>query len=122
MAYEEAGRTVYLYEGEAFFDVHADSQQPFVVATPKGTITAIGTAFSVRLDEPAIQITVSEGVVRLSGTTEDETNPSPVASPREQEPATLTAGQSGSFDKALHSIETLEPRKSSNVWPGEMVC
>ncbi len=108
--YEEAGRTVYLYEGEAFFDVHADSQRPFVVATPKGTITAIGTAFSVRLDEPAIQITVSEGVVRLSGTTEDETNPSPVASPREKEPATLTAGQSGSFDKALHSIETLEPR------------
>ena len=109
--YEEAVRTVYLYQGEAFFDVQADSQRPFVVETPKGTITAIGTAFSVRLGKPVIQVTVSEGVVKLSGRMGDETRTSRISSPREQEPAMLTAGQSASFDKDLSSIETLEPRK-----------
>lgn len=109
--YEEAARTVYLDQGEAFFDVQADSQRPFMVETPKGTITAVGTSFSVRLDESGIQVTVSEGVVKLSGNKEDETDVSGISSPLVHEPAMLRAGQAASFDNKLNSIETLEPRK-----------
>ena len=109
--YEASARTVYLNRGEAFFDVQADSQRPFMVETPKGTITALGTAFSVRLGKPDMQVTVSEGVVKLSGRKQDETNVTGLSSEWVQEPAMLTAGQSASFDKKLNSIETLEPRK-----------
>lgn len=109
--YEEEARTVYLDQGEAFFDVQADTQRPFIVATPRGTITAVGTAFSVRLDESDIVVTVSEGVVKLSGGKKDETTKSNISSPLVHEPAMLGAGQTASFDNKLNSIETLEPRK-----------
>ena len=109
--YEASARTVYLDQGEAFFDVQADSQRPFMVETPKGTITAVGTAFSVRLGKPDMQVTVSEGVVKLFGRKQDETNVTGMSSEWVHEPAMLTAGQSASFDKKLNSIETLEPRK-----------
>ena len=62
-------RDVKLDKGEAFFRVAHDPARPFVVKTPFGAVTAIGTAFNVDVGTDQICITVSEGavVVRPSG-------------------------------------------------------
>ncbi len=121
--YKQTQRTVYLKEGEAFFEVEADSQRPFVVETAQGRVTAVGTAFSVRSDKNGTQVTVSEGVVKLSSKNEEETASSIISTPQIKDLATVIAGQSASFDKAHASIETLEPKKiiQSLAWRDGML-
>ncbi|WP_442678221.1 FecR family protein [Sphingomonas sp. ASY06-1R] len=56
-------RSVALAQGEAWFDVAKDAERPFVVAARKVKAQAIGTAFSVRMRDDAVEILVNEGVV-----------------------------------------------------------
>lgn len=44
---------------------HAAAYRPLLVATPHGTATALGTRFSVRLDDDASQVAVFQGAVAL---------------------------------------------------------
>ncbi|HEX5776928.1 MAG TPA: FecR domain-containing protein, partial [Caulobacteraceae bacterium] len=46
-------RLVYLDKGQAFFRVARDRRHPFVVAAGGRTVTALGTAFDVRIDRGA---------------------------------------------------------------------
>lgn len=61
-------RDIYL-EGEAFFDVAHDAARPFTVYAGNASAHDIGTAFAVRsyANDRAVQITVREGVVAMSG-------------------------------------------------------
>src|SRR5690606_34195438 len=43
-------RLVYLDKGQAFFEVAKDPRRPFVVTAAGRTVTALGTAFDVRVD------------------------------------------------------------------------
>ncbi|MEZ4963296.1 MAG: FecR domain-containing protein [Saprospiraceae bacterium] len=54
-------------EGEAFFDVARDESKPFVVETPSGEVTVLGTSFSVqeRPDGTSIEVEVASGKVKL---------------------------------------------------------
>jgi len=63
--YEKDSRTITLIKGEAYFDVASNKQRPFSVKTKKGVVTAIGTAFSVRLQDEKLNVTVEEGLVAL---------------------------------------------------------
>ena len=80
-------RTVKL-EGEAYFEVVHDSQQPFMVQTTRQTIEDIGTAFNVSAyrDDPFTKTTLLEGAVQVS-------------SPANRQAAskTLTPGQQASL-------------------------
>ena len=58
-------RTVQLERGQAFFEVAHDRQRPFVVDTGRLSVTAVGTAFSVRRVGSDIRVVVAEGTVRL---------------------------------------------------------
>ena len=58
-------RLVYLEKGQAFFQVAGDADHPFVVTAAGRTVTALGTAFDVRLDEGAFKVTLVEGKVRV---------------------------------------------------------
>jgi transmembrane sensor len=58
-------RLVYLERGQAFFKVAHDPSHPFVVAAAGRTVTAIGTAFDVRVDNGAFAVTLVEGKVRV---------------------------------------------------------
>ncbi len=58
-------RLVYLEKGQAFFHVAKDAAHPFVVTADGRTITALGTAFDVRLDEGDFRVTLVEGKVRV---------------------------------------------------------
>ena len=61
-------RDLYL-DGEAFFDVAHDAARPFTVYAGNASAHDIGTAFAIRSYEKdrAVQITVREGVVAMSG-------------------------------------------------------
>jgi transmembrane sensor len=66
--YAKATRVVRLIKGKAFFDVAKDPDRPFEVDTEYGKVTALGTAFTVHLNEANIMVTVEEGLVELSST------------------------------------------------------
>jgi len=63
--YSPTKRSIWLEEGEAFFEVASDADRPFVVTTPLGNVTAIGTAFNIKLSNDRIVVTVTEGEVKM---------------------------------------------------------
>ena len=64
--YSQAVRAIYLHQGEAHFDVESNAQRPFEVYVGTGRVRAIGTAFSVRLNDSDIGVVVTEGVVEIA--------------------------------------------------------
>jgi len=58
-------RLVYLDRGQAFFKVAHDRRHPFVVAAAGRTVTALGTAFDMRVDHGALRVVLVEGKVRV---------------------------------------------------------
>ena len=58
-------RMVYLDKGQAFFQVAKDRRHPFVVTAAGRTVTAVGTAFDVRVDRGALKVVLVEGKVRV---------------------------------------------------------
>jgi len=58
-------RLVYLDQGQAFFRVAHDKAHPFIVHAAGRTVTAIGTAFDVRVDHGRFSVTLVEGKVRV---------------------------------------------------------
>ncbi|HEX6860794.1 MAG TPA: FecR domain-containing protein [Caulobacteraceae bacterium] len=57
-------RRMYLDKGRAFFRVAKDPTRPFVVTAAGRTVTALGTAFDVRVDG-GFEVTLVEGKVRV---------------------------------------------------------
>lgn len=68
------GRMVTMAGGRAFFDVARDAGRPFVVRAGDVTITVLGTAFDVRMDDRAVAVAVRHGrvAVRPAGRVDDE--------------------------------------------------
>ncbi len=58
-------RLIYLDKGQAFFKVAKDKHHPFVVAAAGRTVTAVGTAFDVRVDHGELKVVLVEGKVRV---------------------------------------------------------
>ena len=61
----EGRRLLYLDKGQAFFKVAKDPSRPFVVAAGGRTVTALGTAFDVRVGPDKFKVTLVEGKVRV---------------------------------------------------------
>ncbi|MBF9239278.1 FecR domain-containing protein [Hymenobacter sp. BT683] len=66
-AFDGAERVVQL-EGEAFFEVRRNPQQPFVVRTGQATTRVLGTSFNLSAypNAPAVSLTVATGKVAFS--------------------------------------------------------
>jgi len=66
-------REVYL-EGEAYFDVSYDPDEPFVVLTDRALVKVLGTSFSVRVEPNSshVKVFVESGRVLLSDRSVDE--------------------------------------------------
>lgn len=58
-------RQIYLDKGQAYFQVAHDTGRPFVVNAAGRTVTAVGTAFEVRVDQGRFEVTLVEGKVRV---------------------------------------------------------
>ena len=82
-------RNITLLEGEAYFEVARNEKAPFVVSAGRTVIQALGTAFSVYKLADQIEVTVTEGLVRV---TQDEEPEQRSNEPR-FEPVLLRAGQ-----------------------------
>ncbi|WP_206156240.1 FecR family protein [Chitinophaga fulva] len=64
-------REVYL-EGEAWFKVSPNPQQPFEVHTPNTSIVVVGTAFNVNAyDDERVRVSLVQGVVTVQGASDD---------------------------------------------------
>ena len=62
---DEDRRLVYLDKGQAFFKVAKDPRHPFVVTAAGRTVTALGTAFDVRVERGELKVVLVEGKVRV---------------------------------------------------------
>jgi transmembrane sensor len=103
--YTEDFRRVRLQQGEAFFDVAPDPDRPFVVETPLGNVTAVGTSFLVRLDGGSANVTVQSGRVRI---TQNAASPR-AATPATDETATVGPGQTAIIQVDDVAIRSLDP-------------
>lgn len=63
--YSAAHREVRLLQGQALFQVAKDPQRPFVVTAGDRRITAVGTAFDVRVDDGRMKVVLVEGRVNV---------------------------------------------------------
>ncbi|MEP5566929.1 MAG: FecR domain-containing protein, partial [Halioglobus sp.] len=66
VTYAQDQRHVDLQQGEAWFQVQPNKQRPFHVDAGATRITAVGTAFNIYLTDLVTDVTVTEGVVRVS--------------------------------------------------------
>jgi len=66
IAYSEDIREIYLEQGKAHFDVAKNPDRPFDVYAAGGLVRAVGTAFSVFINNAAVRVTVDEGRVNLA--------------------------------------------------------
>ncbi len=70
--FSERLREVLILHGEAHFSVVRDDFRPFVVNVGNVTVTAVGTAFNIRLDEGLVDVMVTHGKVHVSSNYEAE--------------------------------------------------
>ena len=66
----ERQRTLRLIRGEAFFEVAHDKARPFLVQANHIGVRAVGTAFAVRLETTQLEVTVTEGTVEVTDSTQ----------------------------------------------------
>ena len=103
-------RVIRLLRGEASFDVAKNPNRPFVVYVGQGMVWAVGTAFNVRYDRLRVDVTVTEGTIKVYA---EASHYNPVSS---LEPFLLatapiaelteviaTEGQAVSFDNVIRS-------------------
>lgn len=85
--YDEKHRNIRLLRGEAFFQVAHAPSRPFTVEAGNARVTALGTAFDVRLGEADTGVTVTENSVLIQL---NDGNPSPLR---------VTQGEQASYDR-----------------------
>jgi transmembrane sensor len=60
-----SARTVWLDQGEAYFDIAHDAAHPFVVVSGTSRITVLGTRFTVRREAGGTEVVVVDGRVQV---------------------------------------------------------
>jgi transmembrane sensor len=91
-------RSAALLQGEAFFQVAADRNRPFVVEAGGVEVSVVGTAFEVRLSPAAVVVAVRNGLVD-------------VRARHQGRPERLSAGDRVTIDRVARSArrDRLEP-------------
>lgn len=92
-------RTVRLVRGQAFFTV-AHDRRPFDVWAGDRRVTAVGTAFDVRVMADELRVAMLDGVVRVSSTSAKPGRPAPVQTLSAGEVMTARAGGAITIRKA----------------------
>jgi transmembrane sensor len=102
-----ARRDVRLENGQAFFAVAHSALRPFIVHANSLTVTAVGTAFDVRMSPSGTVVTVGEGRVNVApGTDAAGGGPS-----TNTEAVLASVGQQVTFAKSAHrlTVATVDP-------------
>jgi transmembrane sensor len=75
--FSDSRRDVHLLKGEAHFEVAHDEKRPFIVKAAGNTVTAVGTAFNVQINNPyQFELLVTEGKVLVENKSDSKQNQS----------------------------------------------
>jgi ferric-dicitrate binding protein FerR (iron transport regulator) len=94
-------------EGEAFFEIAHNEEQPFIIDANGGFIQVVGTQFNVKADsnEKLIQVYVEGGIVKLYNILPNSSDTISVL---------LTKGEKGIIDKNTGKPEKLQKSEESS--------
>ena len=112
--FSQQRRAVTLLKGEAHFEVAKNPERPFMVYADQGMVWAVGTAFTVHYRQDYVDVTVTEGRVKVYSEFSQSNNtpplnarlPDPQPEPRE---ALLLAGEQAAYKKAILTHRALAP-------------
>jgi transmembrane sensor len=108
--YSASARVIRLERGEAFFEVAHDTRRPFWVVADRSWVRAVGTAFNVYVRTTSVEVTVSEGTVKVVGGQSAGEAPSDLVLAHEPV-SMLHAGQQAEVRGRAAMIKALEPTK-----------
>lgn len=91
--YRDGIRGVTLASGQALFEVAKDPAHPFVVTAGGRKVTALGTAFDVRLSDERVAVTLLEGKVTVAEAAEAPSAAKRGRDPGEEKLITLAPGE-----------------------------
>jgi transmembrane sensor len=111
--YSHRQRVIRLERGEAFFKVAHDTQRPFWVHAGDYWVRAVGTAFNVYLRPTGVEVTVSEGTVKVVNATANEPPPSDAATTGFA--AAVTAGEQADVHDRAQVIHELNSAQISRL-------
>ena len=98
-------RMVRLQQGEANFQVTEDPDRPFVVYVGTGMVWAVGTAFNVRVSSGVVDVTVTEGTVKVFADIDPKETPSLLQTSNREAAgdtvATADAGETVQYSEAV---------------------
>ena len=111
--FNRRARIVRVYEGEVGFEVAHEVDRPFIVYAGRGLVSAVGTAFSVRVKAGGVDVIVTEGRVGvISNITEDPRAEQLMMPERftgnDRSRALISAGHGVRFEDVIESIEPLD--------------
>lgn len=104
--YSSTARVIWLERGEGFFKVAHDTQRPFWVLAGSSWVRAVGTAFNVYLKPSGVEVTVSEGAVKVGAAQGFEGAPSD-RSPTLAAAAVVKAGEQADLHGSAVSTREL---------------
>jgi len=112
VTYTRDARTIQLDRGEAYFQVASNKKRPFSVETEKGGVTAVGTAFTVRLDADEMSVVVTEGRVALDviAPAEDRKRSGTPTEEEVRRPVEVEAGYAATIDQKGEAVSTMTPQ------------
>lgn len=109
--FTDGARTVYLLQGEVHFDVASNPERPFRVFAGKSLSRAVGTAFSVYLQDDVVELTVTEGRVAFNSahasTAAPDSEQSDLADTSKLMPI-IQASQRARFNQLAEVVEAVE--------------
>ncbi|SJZ42239.1 ferric-dicitrate binding protein FerR, regulates iron transport through sigma-19 [Chitinophaga eiseniae] len=98
-------RTVIMEQGTAFFNVASQTATPFIVKIGRSSITVLGTAFNIRMEEQRIGVTVKTGKIKFASGHTNATE------------TILSAGEGIRFDPATGDVEQFNAINSNaDAW------
>jgi transmembrane sensor len=113
-------RSIRLARGQAFFKVAKDQNRPFMVAAGDKVVTAVGTAFSVRVQKRAVEVTLVEGKVRV-----EEADRASAATPRKPGQIAATEMKPGSKLVAVEDkgwvLKPVDTGKATSWLEGQLI-
>lgn len=110
VSFSSRHRNLHLIKGEAMFKVAHDRSRPFIVHAGGGIVRAVGTAFSVHLKGPDVEVTVTEGRVEIASAVDDDGAVDLGNDDFGKYLTTLDAGQTAEYgEHTIHSVRTIGP-------------
>ena len=111
--FNRRARIVRVYEGEVGFDVAHEVDRPFIVYAGQGLVSAVGTAFSVRVKAGVVDVIVTEGRVGVISNITEDPRAEQLMKPERfagnaRSRALISAGHGARFEDVIESVELLD--------------